>query len=84
MDVNNYLEWAVYISAAVYLIPPNKQKTDQQIQAGAVAVLLAWINFIWFFKRLSLFGIYIIMAKKVFMSLLKVSLVGQVYYYVQI
>ena len=84
MNANNYLEWAVYISAAVYLIPPNKQKTNEQIQAGAVAILLAWINFIWFFKRLSLFGIYIIMAKKVFMSLLKVSLVGQVYYYVQI
>ena len=84
MNANNYLEWAVYISAAVYLIPPNGPKTDEQIQAGAIAVLLAWINFIWFFKRLSLFGIYIIMAKKVFMSLLKVSLVGQVYYYVQI
>ena len=70
---NNYLEWLMYVSALFYLVPPNKRKTDAQIQAGAIAVLLAWINFIWFFKRLSGFGIYIIMAKKMFITLLKVS-----------
>ena len=72
LDPNNYLKWLIYISALVYLIPPIKEKTDEQIQAGAIAVLLAWINFMWFFRILGL-GIYIIMAKKVFVSLLKVS-----------
>ena len=72
-DPNNYLEWTMYVSATFYLIPLTKDKTKAQTEAGAIAVLLAWINFVWFFKRLSLFGIYIIMAKKVFTSLLKVS-----------
>lgn len=71
-DPNNYLELTLYASAAIYLIPPSQEKTKLQIEAGVVAVLLAWINFIWFFKRISYFGIYIIMAKRVFTSLLKV------------
>ena len=66
----------MYVSALIYLSPPGgEEKTVGQIQAGAIAVLLAWINFLWFFKSLSVFGIYIIMAQKIFLSLLKVSFI---------
>ena len=62
----------MYFAAFVYFIPLSG-KRNGQIQAGAIGVFLAWINLIWFLKRFSGFGIYIIMAKKVFITLLKVG-----------
>ena len=63
----------MYVSAVFYLIPLTKDKTEAQTEAGAIAVLLAWINYLWFYKSTPYVGIYIIMAKKVFTSFLKVS-----------
>ena len=69
---NNVLEWILYICTFVFLLPVNETKTKSQIEAGAIAIFIAWINFIWFLKRLPMFGIYVVLTNKVFMSLLKV------------
>ena len=67
------MEWTAYICAIAYVIQSGQQKSSFQIASGAIAIFLSWINFIWFMKSFSLFGIYIIMAKKVFLSICKVS-----------
>ena len=64
----NHLELALYISTLIFFVPIWKKKTDVQWQAGAIGIFLAWIRFIWF-----TFGIYIIMVKRVFLTVLKVS-----------
>ena len=71
-EFENYIEWVMYISAVIYAVPAGSTKTDVQIAAGGISVFLGWINFSLFLKRFSLFGIYIIMAKKVFLTVCKV------------
>jgi hypothetical protein len=62
----------MYISSVVYFVPLS-DKNHVQIGAGAIAVFLAWVNFTLFLQMFSPLGIYIIMAKKVFTSILKVG-----------
>ena len=57
----------------MYVTQSGDKKRNWQIAAGAFSVFFGWINFIWFLKRYSLLGIYVIMASKVFKSVLKVS-----------
>ena len=71
-DVANFVEWAIYILSFVYFVPLS-DKNDVQIGAGSIAVFLAWINFTMFLKRFYDLGIYIIMAKEVFKSIVKVE-----------
>ncbi|CAB4011341.1 Transient receptor potential cation channel subfamily A member 1, partial [Paramuricea clavata] len=69
--LNNVLEWTLYICTFVFLLPVNDTKSKSQIEAGAIAIFIAWINFIWFLRRLPKFGIYVILTQNVFFSLLK-------------
>ena len=73
-DFENFIEWVMYISAVIYVVPGGNTKTDVQIAAGAISVFLGWINFSLFLKRFSLFGIYIIMVKRVLITVCKVGL----------
>ena len=67
----------MYISVFIFL--PNDEKSNLQWQAGAIAVFLGWINFIWFLKRFPAYGIYIIMVKKIFVTFLKVLRIQKVF-----
>ena len=60
----------MHICVFVYL--ENDTKSNVQRQFGAVAIFLAWINFTYFLKRFQTYGIYIIMAKKIFLTFIKV------------
>ncbi|XP_028391719.1 transient receptor potential cation channel subfamily A member 1-like isoform X3 [Dendronephthya gigantea] len=71
-DSDNYIEWVIFICAVIYVVPGGSTKTKVQITAGVISVFLGWINFSFFLKRFSLFGIYIIMAKRVFRTVFKV------------
>ena len=71
-EFENYIEWVMYICAVIYVVPGGSAKTDVQTAAGAISVFLGWINFSSFLKRFSLFGIYIIMARKVLLTVCKV------------
>ena len=71
--VNNVLEWTLYVFIFVFLLPVRETKSKLQIEAGAIAVFIAWMNFIWFLKRLPKFGIYVVLTYNVFMSSLKVN-----------
>ena len=54
------------------MVPGGSKKTEIQIAAGAISVFLGWINVSLFLKRFSLFGIYIIMVKRVVLTVCKV------------
>ncbi|CAB4007929.1 Hypothetical predicted protein, partial [Paramuricea clavata] len=68
IDFENYIEWVMYIGAVIYVLPGRSTKANAQIAAGAISIFLAWINFVLFLKRFSLFGIYILMTKRVFFT----------------
>ena len=63
----------MYISAIVYVIPSGDEKSNVQISAGSIAVLLGWLNFTWLLRISGKVGIYVIMAEKVFLTVFKVS-----------
>ena len=63
----------------VFIFLPHDEKSDVQRQAGAIAIFLGWINFAWFLKLFPTYGIYIIMAKKIFITFLKVEILYIVY-----
>ncbi|CAB3988863.1 transient receptor potential cation channel subfamily A member 1-like [Paramuricea clavata] len=71
-DFENYIEWVMYTCAVIYVVPVGNTKADAQIACGATALFLGWINFSLFLKRFSLLGIYIIAAKRVFLTVCKV------------
>lgn len=71
-DFENYIEWVVYVCALIYVVPAGSTKAEIQIATGVIATFLAWINFSLFLKQFSLFGIYIIMAKRIFITVCKV------------
>ncbi|XP_028391726.1 transient receptor potential cation channel subfamily A member 1 homolog isoform X2 [Dendronephthya gigantea] len=71
-DFENYIEWVIFICAVIYVVPGGSTKTKVQITAGVISVFLGWINFSFFLKRFSLFGIYVIMAKRVFRTVCQV------------
>ncbi|XP_028391903.1 transient receptor potential cation channel subfamily A member 1-like [Dendronephthya gigantea] len=66
LDAGNLIELVMYICAVIYVAPGESTKTSGQIAAGAISIFLAWINFSLFLKTISSYGIYIVMAIKVF------------------
>ena len=79
-SLDNYIEWLVYMCAVFYVVP-GERKGNLQIALGAISVFFAWINFSLFLKRFSLFGIYIIMAQKVFRTVCKVNVQLNSFYF---
>ena len=72
-NFENYFEWLMYVCAVVYVVPQGETKRDIQIAAGAISMFLGWINFSLFLKGFTSLGIYIIMAKRVFLTVCKVQ-----------
>ncbi|XP_028402640.1 transient receptor potential cation channel subfamily A member 1-like [Dendronephthya gigantea] len=68
--VSTYLELIMYVCVLIFL--PYDKKSDLQRLAGAIAIFLGWINFAWFLKLFPNYGIYIIMAKKIFITFFRV------------
>ena len=51
-DLTNYIEWGVYISTAVFVLPALMGKsTHYQWEAAAIATFLGYVNFLLFFQR---------------------------------
>ena len=59
------LKWILHICIFVFLLPVNETKIKSQIEAGAIAIFIAWTNFIWFLKRLPIFSIYVVLTNEV-------------------
>lgn len=52
-DLNNLLEWVLYVSSALFVTPVLFGYGDHlNTEAGAIAIFLAWFNCLLFLQRL--------------------------------
>ncbi|CAC5415131.1 TRPA1 [Mytilus coruscus] len=71
-DLNNLLEWVLYVSSALFVTPVLFGYSDHlNTEAGAVAIFLAWFNCLLFLQRFDVFGIYVIMFLEILKTLLQ-------------
>ncbi|XP_028403676.1 transient receptor potential cation channel subfamily A member 1-like isoform X2 [Dendronephthya gigantea] len=78
-SIRHYYRIALYISIMLYLLPVNQAITVNQIQYGAITVMLSWLNLLQFLKLVPFLGIYIIVVENVFWTLLKIFIVVVIY-----
>ncbi|KAL2085161.1 hypothetical protein ACEWY4_018481 [Coilia grayii] len=72
-DPSNPAEWATSIATLVFIIPMLFGVNDKWVwEAGALAILLAWINFLLYLQRFEHFGIYVVMFGEIIKTLLSV------------
>ena len=50
-DFNNYLELTLYITTLLFVIPMGSTRELYQLEMGAVAIFLAWMNFLLYLQR---------------------------------
>ncbi|KAK3541261.1 hypothetical protein QTP86_019188 [Hemibagrus guttatus] len=73
LDSSNVSDWATAISSIAFITPMFfGVEGNLQWQAGALAILFAWINFLLYFQRFERFGIYVIMFGEITKTLLSV------------
>ncbi|CAH1773894.1 unnamed protein product [Owenia fusiformis] len=76
IDVTNYIEWILYTTSAVFVVPSLLGfSTHWQWECGAIAIFLAWFNFLLFLQRFDFFGIYVVMFLEILKTLLQVLIV---------
>ncbi|XP_023223427.1 transient receptor potential cation channel subfamily A member 1-like [Centruroides sculpturatus] len=80
-DVINLLEWLLYISAGImatgHIFPEIIYLSTEYILA-AIAVFLAWFNYLLYLQRFNQIGIYVVMFLEILSTLLKVMFVFSV------
>ncbi|XP_033737356.1 transient receptor potential cation channel subfamily A member 1-like isoform X2 [Pecten maximus] len=71
-DLGNALEWVLYVTTAVFVIPMITGTTYKfQVEAGAIAIFLAWFNCLLFLQRFDVFGIYVVMFLEILTTLIQ-------------
>eukprot|EP00794_Sanderia_malayensis_P000575 gene575-1234_t len=78
----NYLEWTLYISTLIFMLPFLKADLitfTMKWNAGAIAILLTWIDLLLFLTRFPYFGLYIVMFVEVLKTVLRVLLVFAIF-----
>uniref|UniRef100_A0A8B9HBS6 Transient receptor potential cation channel, subfamily A, member 1b n=1 Tax=Astyanax mexicanus TaxID=7994 RepID=A0A8B9HBS6_ASTMX len=71
MDSTNVSDWASAISSLVFVIPLFFSVDNKwHWEAGALAILFAWINFLLYFQRFERFGIYVVMFGEIIKTLI--------------
>ncbi|XP_072513302.1 transient receptor potential cation channel subfamily A member 1b [Salminus brasiliensis] len=71
MDCSNVSDWATAISSLVFVIPMFFDVNNKwHWEAGALAILFAWINFLLYFQRFERFGIYVVMFGEIIKTLI--------------
>lgn len=74
-DLINFFEWVLYITSIITIWPIFTGEVEHyQIPCSAVAVFLAWFNFLISLQRFDLVGIYVVMFLEILNTLLKVLL----------
>ncbi|XP_048121828.1 transient receptor potential cation channel subfamily A member 1b [Alosa alosa] len=72
-DPSNPAEWATSIASLMFTIPIMFGVEDNWVwEAGAVAILLAWVNFLLYLQRFEHFGIYVVMFGEIIKTLFSV------------
>uniref|UniRef100_A0A8C8IL85 Ion transport domain-containing protein n=1 Tax=Oncorhynchus tshawytscha TaxID=74940 RepID=A0A8C8IL85_ONCTS len=72
-DVTNALDWGAAVTSLLFVIPLLMDfKETWHWEAGVVAVLLSWINFLLYFQRFERVGIYVVMFLEIAKTLLSI------------
>jgi len=49
--ITNYIEWVIYVSALVFVIPICACKAHYKPEAAAFSLFFAWLNLVLYFRR---------------------------------
>ncbi|XP_071217949.1 transient receptor potential cation channel subfamily A member 1a isoform X2 [Salvelinus alpinus] len=72
-DVTNAMDWGAAVTSLLFVIPLLMDFKDTwHWEAGVVAVLLSWINFLLYFQRFERVGIYVVMFLEIAKTLLSI------------
>ncbi|KAL6462943.1 hypothetical protein MHYP_G00293650 [Metynnis hypsauchen] len=73
LDSSNPSDWATAVSSLVFVIPMFcSTESKWHWEAGALAILFAWINFLLYFQRFERFGIYVVMFGEIIKTLISI------------
>ncbi|XP_065839881.1 transient receptor potential cation channel subfamily A member 1-like isoform X2 [Oscarella lobularis] len=80
LEFTNILEWALYSMAIVFMNPGGVifRKDSENCcpssvwVVGAIAIFLAWMNMVLFWRRFAQFGLYVVMISTMVITLIKV------------
>ncbi|GAB6022298.1 hypothetical protein CHUAL_006421 [Chamberlinius hualienensis] len=71
-DLINFFEWTLYVTSIISICPVlTGEIRTYQISCSAIAVFLAWFNFLISLQRFDLVGIYVVMFLEILNTLLK-------------
>nr|WDP79878.1 transient receptor potential cation channel subfamily A member 2 [Apostichopus japonicus] len=75
-EFTNIFEWVLYITSLTFVGPCLLSFSfATQWPCGAVAVFLAWFNFLLYLQRFDIFGIYVVMFLEILRTLCQVLVV---------
>ncbi|XP_006812880.1 transient receptor potential cation channel subfamily A member 1-like, partial [Saccoglossus kowalevskii] len=72
MEISNWVDWAMYSTALYFIFPPGHSPCVGQWKSGSFAIFCAWLDLILYFRRISMFGVYVVMFFKVLKSFVKI------------
>ncbi|XP_030838803.1 transient receptor potential cation channel subfamily A member 1-like isoform X3 [Strongylocentrotus purpuratus] len=79
IDPTNYMEWALYITSAMFvgpfLIQDDTPTTHSQWVFGAFAIFFAWFNLLLYQQKVGSIGIYVVMFLQILKTLVRVMFV---------
>ncbi|XP_030623411.1 transient receptor potential cation channel subfamily A member 1b [Chanos chanos] len=72
-DTSNLSDWETAISSLVFVVPMFFNMSCRwQWEAGALAILFAWVNFLLYLQRFEHFGIYVVMFGEIIKTLVSI------------
>ncbi|XP_058032168.1 transient receptor potential cation channel subfamily A member 1 [Ahaetulla prasina] len=76
LDYSNLLDWTIYTTSIIFVsslfvMLPIRLQWD----CGAIAILLAWTNFLLYLQRFENYGIYIVMFWEILRTLIRIVIV---------
>ncbi|XP_013908594.1 PREDICTED: transient receptor potential cation channel subfamily A member 1 [Thamnophis sirtalis] len=76
LDYSNLLDWTIYTTSIIFVSSlfvtlPIRLQWD----CGAIAILLAWTNFLLYLQRFENYGIYIVMFWEILRTLIRIVIV---------
>ncbi|KAJ8010896.1 hypothetical protein DPEC_G00079920 [Dallia pectoralis] len=76
MDISNLQDWMSIIFSLLFVIPLFfNSPSSWHWEAGALAIIMSWINFLLYLQRFEHFGIYVVMFQEIARTLFKILLV---------
>ncbi|XP_028831479.1 transient receptor potential cation channel subfamily A member 1a [Denticeps clupeoides] len=73
-DPSNMLDWSSAVFSIAFVVPLLLDvKSHWHWQAGSIAVLISWVNFLLYLQRFERFGIYVVMFREIAKTLMSIG-----------